>query len=103
MAKKKAASIPDWARGPMLKEALERQFGLHGQPPADPDSIFTEVTTCSLEEIFGLREGRNNKKYSARSSSAHWDADQMTLVEKRSYRKHMGYDRVATVGGALAK
>ena len=34
---------------------------------------------------------------SKRSSSAHWDADQMTLVEKRTYRKHMGYDRAPTV------
>jgi hypothetical protein len=30
-AKKKAESIPDWARGPKLKEALERQYGMHGQ------------------------------------------------------------------------
>lgn len=36
-------------------------------------------------------------RYSKRSSSAHWDADQMTLVEKRTYRKHMGYDRAPTV------
>jgi hypothetical protein len=29
----------------------------------------------------------------------------MTLVEKRTYRKHMGYDRpaAAQVGGALVK
>lgn len=62
------------------------------QTPVDPDLIFQEVTTCNLEEIFGIKEGIN-RKYGARSSSAHWDADQMTLVEKRSYRKHMGYDR----------
>jgi hypothetical protein len=37
-----------------------------------------------------LREGVN-RKYSTRGSSAHWDADQITLVEKRNYRKHMGY------------
>lgn len=29
-AKKKKQNIPDWARGPMLKEALERQYGLNG-------------------------------------------------------------------------
>jgi hypothetical protein len=34
-------------------------------------------------------------RYNNRTSSAHWDADQLTLVEKRSYRKHMGYDRGA--------
>jgi hypothetical protein len=28
--KKKAESVPDWARGPNLKAALERQYGMHG-------------------------------------------------------------------------
>jgi hypothetical protein len=28
----------------------------------DPDLIFPEVTTCSLEEIFGVRQSKNNKK-----------------------------------------
>ena len=88
--KKPKQNVPEWARGPLLKEALERQYGLGGQVPMDPDLIFPEVTTCSLEEIFGAREGLS-RKYAARSSSAHWDADQMTLVEKRVYRKHMGY------------
>ena len=32
-------------------------------------------------------------RYAVRTSSAHWDADEMTLVEKRVYRKHMGYDQ----------
>jgi hypothetical protein len=90
--KKPKQNVPDWARGPLLKEALERQYGLGGQTPMDPDLIFHEVSTCSLEEIFGVREGLT-RKYGNRSSSAHWDADQMTLVEKRVYRKHMGYDR----------
>ena len=90
--KKPKQNVPDWARGPLLKEALERQYGLGGQIPMDPDLIFHEVSTCSLEEIFGVREGLT-RKYGNRSSSAHWDADQMTLVEKRVYRKHMGYDR----------
>lgn len=90
--KKEKQNVPDWARGPLLKEALERQYGMGGQVPVDPDLIFPEVTTCSLEEIFGAREAFT-RKYGNRSSSAHWDADQMTLVEKRVYRKHMGYDR----------
>ena len=92
-------NVPDWARGPLLKEALERQYGMGGQVPVDPDLIFPEVTTCSLEEIFGAREGLS-RKYANRSSSAHWDADQMTLVEKRVYRKHMGYDRGQQQTGA---
>lgn len=100
-AKKPKQNVPEWARGPLLKEALERQYGLGGQTPMDPDLIFPEVTTCSLEEIFGAREGLT-RKYGNRSSSAHWDADQMTLVEKRVYRKHMGYDR-GQAAGAQAK
>lgn len=91
--KNKAQSIPDWARGSKLKEQLERQYGLvPGVPAMDPDSIFPEVVSCDLEEIFGCSRGVN-RKYSHRTSSAQWDADKLTLVEKRAYRKHMGYDR----------
>lgn len=58
--------IPEWAKGAQLKEALEKQYGLPSQgrpagPPVDPDSIFSEVQTCSLEEIFGKREGKFGK------------------------------------------
>ncbi len=59
--KKKQERIPEWAQGPKLKEALERQFGLNGHTPMDPDQIFPEVQTCSLEEIFGKREGLTRK------------------------------------------
>lgn len=31
-------------------------------------------------------------RYASRTSSAHWDADELTPVEKRQYRAHMGYD-----------
>ncbi len=37
---------------------------------------------------FGSKEGLS-RKYAKRTSSAHWDADQLTLVEKRMYRNHM--------------
>ena len=50
--------IPDWARGAQLKEALDRQFGVGGGVPMNPDEIFPEVQTCSLEEIFGVSYGR---------------------------------------------
>jgi hypothetical protein len=39
----KKSNVPDWARGQTLKDALERQYGLQGGPPMDPDSIFPEV------------------------------------------------------------
>lgn len=82
--------IPEWAKGTALREALERQYGLGGHTPVDPDLIFPEVQTCSLEEIFGTREGRSGA-YAKRTSSAKWDADELTLVEKRTYRSQMGY------------
>jgi hypothetical protein len=78
-----------WARGDLLRQALEKQYGLNGHPPMDPDTIFPEVQSCSLEEIFGRREGLT-RKYACRTSSAHWDADELTLVEKRQYRAHLG-------------
>lgn len=59
--RKKQERIPDWAHGPKLREALERQFGLNGGTPMDPDLIFPEVQTCSLEEIFGQRQGITRK------------------------------------------
>ena len=91
---RKKNQIPAWARGTELKEALERQFGFHKHiPPVDPDTIFFEVHTCSLEEIFGQKEGRagDRREYSKRTSSAKWDSDELSLVEKRKYRKEMGY------------
>ena len=86
---KKQNKIPEWARGVQLKEALERQYGMYGHAPIDPDLIFPTVQTCSLEEIFGTTEGRAGK-YSHRSSSAKWEQDEITLVESRTYRKQMG-------------
>lgn len=86
----KQKRIPEWARGPQLKEALERQYGANGHAPIDPDLIFPEVQTCSLEEIFGSKEGKAGQ-YSKRTSSAKWDHDELTLVEKRTYRTQMGY------------
>lgn len=57
----KQQRIPDWARGTQLREALERQYGFGGHTPMDPDAIFPEVQTCSLEEIFGSKEGKSGQ------------------------------------------
>jgi Inner centromere protein, ARK binding region len=38
--------------------SLSQQYGMNGHTPMDPDSIFHEVQTCSLEEIFGTKEGK---------------------------------------------
>jgi hypothetical protein len=87
---KKQKNIPEWARGNKLREMLEKQYGMNGHTAMDPDTIFTEINTCNLEEIFGQQEGKFGK-YSKRTSSAHWDADQITLVERRDYRVQMGF------------
>jgi hypothetical protein len=87
---RKKNQIPQWARGNDLKEALERQFGFHGHTPVDPDTIFFEVSTCNLEEIFGQKEGKFGS-YAKRNSTGKWDADELSLVEKRKYRSQMGY------------
>eukprot|EP01035_Chromulina_nebulosa_P019638 gene19638-25549_t len=85
--------IPEWARSKVLRAALERQYGLVGNlPPIDPDMIFHEVTTCNLEEIFGMKSGINpNRSYAKRTSSGRWDHDALSIVEKRTYRYQMGY------------
>jgi hypothetical protein len=54
-ADKSVAQIPDWARGTQLKEALEKQFGPNR---VDPDTIFAEVRTCDLEDVFQIRKKR---------------------------------------------
>lgn len=58
---KKKKNIPEWASGENLRRALEKQYGLDGSTPMDPDSIFPEVQSCNLEEIFGKREGLTRK------------------------------------------
>lgn len=59
--KEKQKKVPEWARGNMLKEALDRQYGISGSKPLDPDVIFHEVQTCSLEEIFGTKAGKSGQ------------------------------------------
>lgn len=58
---KKEQRIPEWAKGDKFRKALERQYGMNGQPPMDPDSIFSEVQSCNLEEIFGRDAGPTRK------------------------------------------
>ncbi|CAM9239561.1 unnamed protein product, partial [Heterosigma akashiwo] len=48
-----------------LKEQLCRQF----TDLVDPDSIFPEVSTCVLEDIFQEAAPKKKAKYKARKSS----------------------------------
>jgi len=81
-------SIPEWAVKANLHRALERQFA-DGPDRQDPDKIFGEVITCNLEEIFDKKKSR----YQRRTSSGNWTKDHVTLAEKLTYKRTMGYDK----------
>lgn len=80
--------IPDWAQKTNLHRALERQFS-DGPNRLDPDKIFGEVLTCNLEEVFDKKKS----KYQRRTSSGNWTKDHVTLTEKLTYKRVMGYDQ----------
>mmetsp|Transcript_37029 Transcript_37029/g.66647 ORF Transcript_37029/g.66647 Transcript_37029/m.66647 type:complete len:622 (+) Transcript_37029:243-2108(+) len=81
-------NIPEWAQKANLHRALERQFA-DGPDRQDPDKIFGEVITCNLEEIFDKKKSR----YQRRTSSGNWTKDHVTLAEKLTYKRVMGYDK----------
>ena len=80
--------IPEWAQRHNLHRALERQFA-DGPNRLDPDKIFGEVLTCNLEDIFDKKKSR----YQRRTSSGNWAKDHVTLAEKLTYKRTMGYDK----------
>mmetsp|Transcript_27839 Transcript_27839/g.47326 ORF Transcript_27839/g.47326 Transcript_27839/m.47326 type:complete len:631 (-) Transcript_27839:237-2129(-) len=81
-------AIPEWAQKANLHRALELQFA-DGPDRLDPDKIFGEVITCNLEEIFDKKKSR----YQRRTSSGNWTKDQVTIAEKLTYKRQMGYDK----------
>jgi hypothetical protein len=80
--------IPEWAQRHNLHRALERQFA-DGPNRLDPDKIFGEVLTCNLEEIFDKKKSR----YQRRTSSGNWTKDHVTIAEKLTYKRTMGYEK----------
>ncbi len=60
--RKEDEKIPAWAKNPMLNAALRKQYGFEGTPAVDPDSIFHEVQTCNLVDIFGGDRNPSSKK-----------------------------------------
>lgn len=80
--------IPEWAQRHNLHRALERQFA-DGPNRLDPDKIFGEVLTCNLEDIFDKKKSR----YQRRTSSGNWTKDHVTLAEKLTYKRTMGYQK----------
>lgn len=81
--------IPTWALRANLVPALERQ--LDNDALQDPDEIFGEVQTCNLEQIFDRRKSR----YIKRTSSGNWAQDRVTIAEKLTYKRTMGYAQQA--------
>jgi hypothetical protein len=77
--------IPKWANKENLRQALQYQYT---DSTVDPDELFGEVNTCNLEEIFGRRKS----KYQKRTSSGNWARDKATAVEKLAFKRQMGYD-----------
>ncbi|KAL7543568.1 hypothetical protein ACHAXR_012893 [Thalassiosira sp. AJA248-18] len=81
-------AVPEWAQKSNLHRALERQFA-DGPNRLDPDKIFGEVLTCNLEDIFDKKKSR----YVRRTSSGNWTKDHVTIAEKLTYKRTMGYDK----------
>ena len=77
-------TVPDWAFGASLAAAIHAQYG---DGSVDPDSIFQEVSTCDLEEIFGAKK----KRYNKRTSSGNWHQDRLQHHERVRYRADMGF------------
>ena len=78
--------IPNWARSVNLVAALEKQYST-GPDCIDPDTIFPEVESCNLEEIFDQRKTR----FVRRTSSGNWTNDKVTTMEKLTYKRNMGF------------
>jgi Inner centromere protein, ARK binding region len=76
--------VPEWAFGTALASAIHAQFGGGG---IDPDTVFPEVSTCDLEEIFGAKK----KRFTRRTSSGNWHQDRITREERTQYRNEMGF------------
>jgi hypothetical protein len=79
--------IPDWAQKHNLITALKEQYD-DTNDRFDPDGIFPEVETCDLEAIFDQKKMR----YKKRTSSGNWHQDRVTVAEKLTYKRAMGYD-----------
>mmetsp|Transcript_322 Transcript_322/g.428 ORF Transcript_322/g.428 Transcript_322/m.428 type:complete len:640 (-) Transcript_322:118-2037(-) len=79
--------VPKWAQKNYLIPALEKQFAMT-EKRFDPDTIFPEVQSCDLEAIFG---DQKKQRYKKRTSSGNWTRDKVTVAEKLSYKRTMGY------------
>eukprot|EP01105_Mastigella_eilhardi_P018237 TRINITY_DN4217_c0_g1_i1.p1 TRINITY_DN4217_c0_g1~~TRINITY_DN4217_c0_g1_i1.p1 ORF type:complete len:210 (+),score=55.03 TRINITY_DN4217_c0_g1_i1:547-1176(+) len=76
---KEVKKIPSWAKGARLRQALA------AQDKVDPDTIFSALSTCNLNDVFKRPRKR------LRTSSANWTTDQFTEAEAKAYNKVMGF------------
>ncbi|CBJ33592.1 conserved unknown protein [Ectocarpus siliculosus] len=84
LKKLESTFVPEWATNEGIAAALERQYG--GDKPINPNKIFVDFYTCSLETIFDT-----NKKKWDRKSTGDWMSDRLTIAEKLAYDRAMGY------------
>lgn len=76
--------LPPWVRPEELRSALFEQ------QTTDPDAIFrNNEFTCDLNSIFQTKKSR----YTRRTSSANWTADQLRYDEEERYRAMMGFTK----------
>mmetsp|Transcript_11085 Transcript_11085/g.17087 ORF Transcript_11085/g.17087 Transcript_11085/m.17087 type:complete len:312 (-) Transcript_11085:82-1017(-) len=80
--------VPNWAQKQNLIKALHAQYDTERSERFDPDSIFPEVETCDLAAIFN----KNKSRYKKRTSTGNWLKDRVTVAEKLTYKRNMGYD-----------
>ncbi|KAL9125659.1 MAG: hypothetical protein Q9217_005168 [Psora testacea] len=73
--RQRAASLPDWAQSPNLRQLLEQQ-----EDHLDADAVFGPVASPHMEEMFRERHHR----FRSRTSSANWTGqDRLTEEEIR--------------------
>ncbi|KAG8528184.1 uncharacterized protein KY384_007101 [Bacidia gigantensis] len=93
--RQKAASLPEWAQSPNLRQLLEDQ-----EEMLDADAVFGPVPSPRIEEMFRERA----HKFRNRTSSANWaGSDRLTEEEIRrdvEARARIRRDRGWTYGGA---
>ena len=87
--RRKAASLPDWAQSPNLRQLLEQQEDL-----LDADTVFGPVASPHMEEMFRERHHR----FRSRTSSANW-AGQDRLTEDEIRRDVEARARMRREGG----
>lgn len=74
-----------WTKTEYLRPILESQYSV------DPEDVFGNdfPATCDLTDIFSEVKTRIMSR--ARTSSAFWTRDKLTLDEKREYKRRMGF------------